>query len=61
VGYWLPQEQESGFGSNSFVIPGPVKAKALYHPIWLVLREKGEGKGDPGGWSSVIIVPNYGY
>jgi hypothetical protein len=30
-------EQESRFGSNSFVIPGLVKAKASYHLIWLVL------------------------
>jgi hypothetical protein len=40
-------ERGSGFGSNSFVIPGLVKAKALYYPIWLVLRE--EGEGDLGG------------
>jgi hypothetical protein len=26
----LLREQESGFGSNSFVMPGLVKAKALY-------------------------------
>jgi hypothetical protein len=43
----LLREQESRFGSNSFVILGLVKAKALYYPIWLVLRE--EGEGDPGG------------
>jgi hypothetical protein len=55
------REQESRFGSNSFVMPGPAKAKALYHLIWLVLREKGEGEGDPGGWSSVVIVSNYGH
>jgi hypothetical protein len=30
-------------------MPGLVKAKALYYLIWLVLREKGKGKGDPGG------------
>ena len=40
-------EQGSGFRSNSFVMPGLVKAKALYYPIWLVLRE--EGEGDLGG------------
>jgi hypothetical protein len=43
----LLREQESRFGSNSFIMPGLAKAKALYHPIWLVLREKEEG--DPGG------------
>jgi hypothetical protein len=43
----LLRERESGFGSNSFIMPGLVKAKALYYPIWLVLRE--EGEGDPGG------------
>jgi hypothetical protein len=37
------REQESGFGSNSFIMPGLVKAKASYYPIWLVLWEKGEG------------------
>jgi hypothetical protein len=42
----LLREQESRFGSNSFVIPGLVKAKASYYPIWLVLQEKGEE--DPG-------------
>jgi hypothetical protein len=51
----LLRERESRFGSNSFVISGLVKAKALYYPIWLVLREK----GDPGGWSSIVIIPNY--
>jgi hypothetical protein len=55
----LLREQESRFGSNSFVVPGLVKTKALYHPIWLVLWEEGEGEGNPGGWSSVVIVPNY--
>jgi hypothetical protein len=30
------REQESEFGLNSFVIPGLAKAKASYHPIWLV-------------------------
>jgi hypothetical protein len=47
----LLREQESGFRSNSFIIPGLVKAKALYHLIWLVLREEGKGKGEgnPGG------------
>jgi hypothetical protein len=54
----LLRKQKSGFGSNSFVVPGLVKAKVLYHPIWLVLQEK--GKGDPGRWSSIIIMPNYG-
>jgi hypothetical protein len=29
-------------------MPGLIKAKALYYLIWLVLREKGEGKKDPG-------------
>jgi hypothetical protein len=43
----LLREQESGFRSNSFIILGLAKAKASYYPIWLVLREKGEG--DPGG------------
>jgi hypothetical protein len=42
------RERESRFRSNSFVIPGLVKAKASYHPIWLVLWEEREGKGDPG-------------
>jgi hypothetical protein len=42
------REQESRFRSNSFIMPGLAKAKASYHPIWLVLREKGEEKGDPG-------------
>jgi hypothetical protein len=41
-------------------MPGLAKAKASYYPIWLVLREEGEGEGDPGGWSSVVIVPDYG-
>jgi hypothetical protein len=40
----LLREQKSRFESNSFIIPGLVKAKALYYPIWLVLRKK----GDPG-------------
>jgi hypothetical protein len=29
----LLREQESGFGSNSFIMPGLVKAKALYYLI----------------------------
>jgi hypothetical protein len=45
----LLRERESGFGLNSFVVLGLVKAKALYYLIWLVLREEGEGKGDPSG------------
>jgi hypothetical protein len=32
----LLREQESGFGLNSFIMPGLVKAKALYYLIWLV-------------------------
>ena len=40
-------ERESRFRSNSFIMPGLVKAKALYYPIWLVLRK--EGEKDPGG------------
>jgi hypothetical protein len=39
----LLREQGSRFRSNSFIIPGLAKAKALYHLIWLVLQEKGEG------------------
>jgi hypothetical protein len=50
------RERESRFKSNSFVMPGLAKTKALYYPIWLVLW----GEGDPGGWSSVVIVPDYG-
>jgi hypothetical protein len=57
----LLKEQESRFGLNSFIIPDLAKAKALYYLIWLVLQEEGEGKGDPGRWSSVIIIPNYSY
>jgi hypothetical protein len=57
----LLRKQESRFGSNSFVMLGLVKAKALYYLIWLILWEEGEGKRDPGGWSSIIIMPNYGY
>jgi hypothetical protein len=30
-------ERESGFRSNSFIMPGLVKIKTLYYPIWLVL------------------------
>jgi hypothetical protein len=41
-------ERESRFGSNSFVVPGLVKTKASYYPIWLVLWEEEEGKGDLG-------------
>jgi hypothetical protein len=55
----LLREQKSRFGSNSFVMPGLIKAKALYYPIWLVFWKKGEG--DLGGWNSIIIVPNYDY
>jgi hypothetical protein len=51
----LLRERESGSGLNSFIMPGLAKAKALYYLIWLVLREE----GDPGGWSSIIIMPNY--
>jgi hypothetical protein len=43
----LLREQKSRFKLNSFIIPGLVKAKALYYLIWLVLREEGEEKGDP--------------
>jgi hypothetical protein len=43
----LLRERGSGFRSNSFVMPGLAKAKASYYPIWLVLRE--EGEGDLGG------------
>jgi hypothetical protein len=43
----LLRERESRFGSNSFVMPGLVKAKTSYYPIWLVLWK--EGKGDLGG------------
>jgi hypothetical protein len=45
----LLREQESRFELNSFVIPGLVKAKALYYLIWPVLLEEGKGKRDPGG------------
>jgi hypothetical protein len=44
----LLRKQESGFGSNSFIMPGLIKAKALYYPIWLVLLEEGEGEGNLG-------------
>jgi hypothetical protein len=57
----LLREQEFRFRLNSFIIPGLIKTKALYYPIWLILLKKGEGKGDPGGWNSIIIMPNYGY
>jgi hypothetical protein len=53
----LLRERKSRFRLNSFIILSLVKAKALYYPIWLVLWEKGEG--DPGRWSSIVIVPNY--
>jgi hypothetical protein len=43
----LLREQKSRFGLNSFIMPGLVKAKALYYLIWLILWEKGEG--NPGG------------
>jgi hypothetical protein len=33
----LLRERKSRFRSNSFVMLGLVKAKALYYPIWLVL------------------------
>jgi hypothetical protein len=42
-------------------MPGLVKAKALYYLIWLVLLKEREGEGDLNKWSSIIIIPNYGY
>jgi hypothetical protein len=43
----LLREQGSRFRSNSFIMPGPAKAKASYYPIWLILRE--EREEDLGG------------
>jgi hypothetical protein len=43
----LLREQKSGFRSNSFIMPGLVKAKALYYLIWLVFLEERKEKGDP--------------
>jgi hypothetical protein len=42
------REQKSRFRLDFFIMPGLAKAKAPYHPIWLVLRKEGEKKKDPG-------------